>query len=350
MGYHEYIAVEGAIGVGKTTLARMLASALSSELLLEVFEENPFLSDFYADRQRFAFQTQIFFLLSRYHQQHQVIPRTLPHSMLVSDYFFDKDRLFAELNLANDELAMYGRIQAILGEQLPVPDLIVYLRADTDVLMQRIALRDRPFERNMDRDYIAALRQVYEVFFQQYTRAPVLVVDTNEIDFVRSADDREYVVGLVRTALEQGAIQQSLPQLRQDAPPTGIRILHGGRRRLGDFQRFHRALDREKGFGDDLSFNFVGLTEEVGEVGRELKLVLRQAQHMQDEVGNQQEALERALAAKRSVLAEEMSDVLAYLLKLANYAGIDLEAAYIDKMGRNWRRNWDTLPVEEPQP
>ncbi|MBX7237371.1 MAG: deoxynucleoside kinase [Caldilineales bacterium] len=340
MAYHEYIAIEGVIGVGKTTLARMLAESTSAEVLLEVFEENPFLSDFYADRSRYAFQTQIFFLISRYHQQHRVIPTALTQGRLVSDYFFDKDRLFAHLNLANDELAMYEKVQAILAEQIPTPDLVVYLRADTEVLMQRIAQRDRPYERNIGRSYIEDLRLAYERYLQAYRKAPVLVIDTNEVDFVRSAPDRDYVIGLIRTALEHGAIQQSLPELRQEAPPSGIRILAGGRRRLGDFQRFHRALDREKGFGADLSFNFVGLTEEIGEVGREIKGILRQAESLHPLVGNREEALERALAGKRSVLAEEMSDVLAYLLKMANYAGIDLEAAYVDKMGRNWRRTW----------
>ncbi len=351
MAYHEYIAIEGVIGVGKTTLARVLAESLGAEVLLEVFEENPFLGDFYADRARYAFQTQIFFLISRYHQQHQVIARALAHSRLLSDYIFDKDRLFAHLNLANDELAMYDRVHAILDEQIPTPDLVVYLRASTDVLMQRIAMRDRPYERNIERGYIEALREAYDAFFREYHKAPVLAVDTNEIDFVRSQADREYILGLVRAALEHGAIQQSLPELRSDAPPSGIRILHGGRRRLGDFQRFHRALDREKGFGADLSLNFVGLTEEVGEVGREIKQVLRQAEVLGSAGGSQADALERALTAKRKVLAEEMSDVLAYLLKLANYAGIDLEAAYIDKMGYNWRRSWDVaadVPPEQP--
>ncbi|HEY53736.1 MAG TPA: deoxynucleoside kinase [Caldilineae bacterium] len=346
MGYHEYIAVEGVIGVGKTTLARMLADALSSELLLEVFEENPFLSDFYADRDRYAFQTQIFFLISRYHQQNRVIPQTLSQSRLISDYFFDKDRLFAHLNLANDELEMYDRVQAILGEQLPVPDLVVFLRADTDVLMQRIAYRDRAYERGMDRAYIDALRIAYDAFFLDYNQAPVLTIDTNDIDFVRSTRDRDHIIGLVRTALEHGPVQQALPDLNDKAPASGMRILQG-RRRLGDFQRFHRALDREKGFDDDLALNLAGLTEEVGEVGRELKLTWRDARKWREQTGNQPEALERALAGRRSLLAEEMADVLAYLLKIANYAGIDLEAAYVDKMGRNWRRNWQTLPEEK---
>src|SRR5512136_940416 len=148
---HPYIAIEGAIGVGKTTLARFLGEGLSAELLLEVFEENPFLSDFYADRARYAFQTQIFFLLSRYRQQHSVIANTISRMPLVSDYLFAKDWLFAHLNLAGDELAMYERVHAILGEQIPAPALVVYLKASTDTLLQRIAHRDRPYERKMAR-------------------------------------------------------------------------------------------------------------------------------------------------------------------------------------------------------
>ena len=340
MPYNEYIAIEGAIGVGKTTLARILAQELRASLLLEVFEENPFLSDFYQDRERYAFQTQIFFLISRYHQQSKIIPETLIHHRLVSDYLFDKDRLFAHLNLRDDELAMYERVHRILGEQIPTPDLVVYLRADTDTLMARIAMRDRPYERNMDRGYIESLRQAYDQFFSQYVAAPVLTIDTNDLDFVRSHDDRAYVIGLVRAALEKGEMQQALPELREQAPPTGLRILQGGRRRLGDFQRFHRALDQEKGFGSDLGMNFAGLTEEVGEVGREIKLALIRADQLWHDTGNRHEALDRAIAERREALAEEMADVLAYLLKLANYTGVDLEAAYVRKMGRNWQRDF----------
>ena len=341
MPYNEYIAIEGAIGVGKTTLARMLSEELKASLLLEVFEENPFLSDFYADRARYAFQTQIFFLISRYHQQSRVIPQTLTRERLVSDYLFDKDRLFAHLNLANDELAMYERVHKILGEQIPTPDLVVFLRASTDVLMDRIAMRDRPYERNMARDYIDSLRRAYNEFFSSYASAPVLTIDANDLDFVRSDEDRAYVMGLVRAALEKGSIQQALPELKEQAPPTGIRILKGGRRRLGDFQRFHRALDQEKGFGSDLGMNFAGLTEEVGEVGREVKLALIEAERLAEKTGNYQEALDRAIDGRRDLLSEEMADVLAYLLKLANYTGIDLEAAYVRKMGLNWQRDFD---------
>ena len=154
---NKYIAIEGVIGIGKTTLARLLQPHYDATVLLEVFEENPFLADFYGDRQRYAFQTQIFFLLSRYHQQNKAVPEALSKGVLVSDYTFAKDELFAWLNLKDDELAMYGRVHAALSEKIPKPDLIVFLKAEHDVVMRRIALRDRPYERDMDPDYIRQL-------------------------------------------------------------------------------------------------------------------------------------------------------------------------------------------------
>ncbi len=174
MSTHAYVAIEGAIGVGKTTLARLLGQTLSAEVLLEVFEENPFLGDFYADRARYAFQTQVFFLLSRYRQQHRVIASTLSRGPLISDYLFAKDWLFAHLNLAGDELAMYERVHAILGQQIPAPALVVYLKASTDTLLQRIAHRDRSYERQMERGYLDDLRLAYDRYFAEYTEAPVL--------------------------------------------------------------------------------------------------------------------------------------------------------------------------------
>ncbi len=159
-----YLAIEGVIGVGKTTLARLLQPVFQAELLLEVFEENPFLSDFYSDRQRYAFQTQIFFLLSRYHQQRRAVPEVLERGAnLIADYTFEKDALFASINLKGDELEMYYRVHEALAEKIPLPDLILYLRASTDTAMQRIALRDRSYERNMERSYIAEVNQAYEV-------------------------------------------------------------------------------------------------------------------------------------------------------------------------------------------
>ncbi len=209
-----YIAIEGVIGVGKTTLARMLQPAFGAGLLLEVFEENPFLSDFYSDRTRYAFQTQIFFLLSRYHQQRRTVTTLLSqHSHLIADYTFEKDALFAEINLAGDELDMYYRVHEALAEKIVPPDLIVYLRADTEVLLGRIAFRDRPYERNMERSYIEQLRKGYDEFFtdQKSRRSPVLVVDTNYLDFVHSQEDLAWVETRIRQTLRLPPFQTELP-------------------------------------------------------------------------------------------------------------------------------------------
>ena len=199
-----YIAIEGPIGVGKTTLARLMRPHFQAELLLEVFEENPFLSKFYRDRERYAFQTQLFFLLSRYHQQHEVIPQVLSRSNLISDYTFVKDRLFAHLNLRGEELNLYEQVYQILSQRITVPDLIVLLQASTDVLMERIAFRDRPYERDMDRDYIDRLRIAYDEFFSLYDEAPVLRIETDELNFVRNPEDLNHVIALVKSALEEG--------------------------------------------------------------------------------------------------------------------------------------------------
>jgi len=213
-----YIAIEGVIGVGKTTLARLLQPAFQSALVLEVFEENPFLSDFYSDRQRYAFQTQIFFLLSRYYQQRRSVPEILKRGEpLITDYTFTKDALFARINLTGDELEMYYRVHDALAEKIPLPDLIVYMRAEIDVLMQRIASRDRPYERNMERDYIADLNRAYEAFFIENQarnisgNVAVLVLDTNELDYVRRPEDLKWVENRIRQALKQVPFQAPLP-------------------------------------------------------------------------------------------------------------------------------------------
>ncbi len=209
-----YLAIEGVIGVGKTTLARLLQPAFNSELLLEVFEENPFLSDFYADRERYAFQTQIFFLLSRYQQQRHTVSALLAQNgYLIADYTFEKDALFARINLRGDELDMYCRVHDALAEKIIVPDLIVYLRADTDVLMQRIAMRDRPYERNMDPGYIDELNRAYESFFGDHRerRSPVLALDTNELNYVRRKEDLQWVEERIRQALQLPPFQPELP-------------------------------------------------------------------------------------------------------------------------------------------
>jgi deoxyguanosine kinase len=284
-----YIAVEGVIGVGKTTLARMVQKEFSTQLVLEVFEENPFLSDFYTDRARYAFQTQIFFLLSRYHQQRQlaVIPRPL-----ISDYMFDKDRLFAQVNLDGDELETYYSVQEALAENISLPDLVVYLKADTETLMSRITARDRPYERNMEAAYIDSLRAAYDHFFAAYEAAPVLMIDTNDIDFVRNPDDYESILNRIRGALGEGPRQPALPGLGQTPPPTPVEIITD-----------HRPpLDSEK--PPDPYFNFVLLQAEIGKLAGSL------AQR-----GQSPDATREALAG-----------VLASVFRLANDAGVDLES------------------------
>ena len=206
-----YLAIEGVIGVGKTTLARLLHPMFDAVLLLEAFEENPFLSDFYADRRRYAFQTQIFFLLSRYHQQRDRVPLGLAQGSLVADYTFQKDALFARLNLEGDELETYFKLHAALAERLHPPDLTVYLRVDTDTALQRIALRDRSYERDMDQAYIARLNQAYETYFSGPPNGPTLILDTNRLDYVHDPADLDEVASHIRAALGIHPYQPALP-------------------------------------------------------------------------------------------------------------------------------------------
>jgi deoxyguanosine kinase len=206
-----YVAIEGVIGVGKTTLGRLLRPLFDAELLLEEFEENPFLSKFYADRNRYAFQTQICFLLSRYRQQRQGVPQALTRGSLIADYTFEKDALFAQLNLSGDELTTYQLVHDALAERIPLPDLIVYLQVDTDIALKRIATRDRTYERDMDRDYIDALNRAYEEHFTNYMATRLLVIDSSSLDFVANGKDLNSIEQRVRHALEIPPIQPSLP-------------------------------------------------------------------------------------------------------------------------------------------
>lgn len=209
-----YIAIEGVIGVGKTTLARLLEPAFDATLLLEVFEENPFLANFYHDRERYGFQTQVFFLLSRYHQQHAVSDMLATGRNLIADYTFKKDALFASINLKGDELDTYHQVHDALAEKIPLPDMIVYLRASTNVLMQRIAHRDRPYERDMDVAYIDELNQTYENFFGDgYTGPKILTINTNDLNYVADPDDLKKVENRIRQALEMPPFQTEFPLL-----------------------------------------------------------------------------------------------------------------------------------------
>lgn len=327
-----YVAVEGPIGVGKTTLARILSQELGGQLVLEVFEENPFLSDFYADRARYAFQTQIFFLLSRYRQQQELADKLRSDGPLVSDYLFDKDRLFAHLNLSGDELAVYERVHAALSEKIPVPTLVVYLRAATDVLMSRIAFRDRSYERAMSRQYIDDLRRAYERFFADYTAAPVLAVDTNDLNVVTNEEDRRRVVSQVRAALEQRAVQQPLPQMAaalSEAAPVAR-----GQQRLGDLQQWQRARDQALGTLPGLYADYLGLAAELGTLAQDLR-ALWPAEALAFPGVNVQ-----SLPEVKERLRRRLAAALTYLLKLANDTGVDLEAAYLAQASAQ--------PPEEP--
>jgi len=191
MADNRYVVVEGVIGVGKTSLARLLSERLQAKLVLEEVEENPFLKDFYRDRARFAFQTQMHFLFSRYSQQRNLRQMELFRERMVADYLFQKDRIFASLNLSERELTLYERLVGWLELEIMKPDVVVYLQASPDTLMERIGRRARPYEKEMERDYIRQLNEAYNHFFFHYLEAPLLVVNTNAIDFVNNPDDFE---------------------------------------------------------------------------------------------------------------------------------------------------------------
>lgn len=328
---HKFIAIEGVIGVGKTTLARMLQSRFQADVLLEIFEENPFLAKFYGDRARYAFQTQLFFLLSRYHQQHKAVPMALAKGNLVSDYTFAKDEIFAWLNLKDDELAMYGRVHAALSEKIPKPSLIVYLHAEHDMVMRRIAQRDRPYERDMDPEYIRELSRAYNAWLSNGLDTAVLPIDVTNLDFLSNPADLEYVGQQIENALA-GQAPATTPA------ETQMKRLQNGR--LSDYQAFHKQLDSAKAFDPDLFFNYILLTEEMGEVASELIKIWGDAKRMVKDGRFTQEAQEEAIARHRATLRNELADLLAYTLKLANYTGIDLEQAYLEKMEKNIGRTW----------
>ncbi|MFO7675063.1 MAG: deoxynucleoside kinase [bacterium] len=186
-----HIAVEGVIGVGKTALAELLAKRLNAKLVLEAVEDNPFLDRFYGDLRGYAFQTQLFFLLSRHRQQTELAQLGLFEDNVVCDYLFEKDRVFAGLNLTEHEFALYERIYAMLASEVRRPDLVVYLQARTDVVMARIKRRGRPFEAGIDPEYVDRLSDAYNSYFMRYDGAPVLIVNTERMDFVLSREDFE---------------------------------------------------------------------------------------------------------------------------------------------------------------
>jgi deoxyguanosine kinase len=201
-----YIAVEGVIGVGKTTLAQMLCDRLGARVVLEKFEENPFLEKFYKDPEHYAFQTQIFFLLSRYRQQQELFQADLFQKVTVSDYMFEKDKIFAYLNLQDDELRLYETLVSQLEKNIPAPDLVVYLQSSVERLMSNIRNRGRSIEEPISEEYIRNLNEAYNYFFFRYKAAPLLIVNATQIDFVNNRKDFEELLAQIvrpqRSAVE----------------------------------------------------------------------------------------------------------------------------------------------------
>jgi deoxyguanosine kinase len=208
-----YIVVEGPIGVGKTSLAERLAVTLDGRLLLEVADDNPFLSDFYKDRDRYAFQAQLWFLLNRFRQQQELARWDLTRQTLLTDYLLAKDKIFAYLNLEDHELTLYERIHAELLVQVPTPDLVIFLQASTEALMQRIAKRGRPYEREISWRYLEELNAAYTHFFFHYDASPLLVINTSDIDFVNRPGDFEDLVRAIREA--RGGTHYYVPRARK---------------------------------------------------------------------------------------------------------------------------------------
>jgi deoxyguanosine kinase len=207
-----YVAIEGVIGVGKTTLAKLLADRLHARLILEEPEANPFLEDFYKDPRRYAFQTQMFFLVSRHQELKEKTQPDLFHDGIVSDYLFQKDRIFANINLTDRELQLYDRVAPLLEADLPRPDLVVYLQAGAEVLRRRIEQRGRHYERLMDPKYVATLVEAYNYFFFHFREVPLLVVNTNEMDFAGRREDLEDLVERITTHREGVAYVSPRPR------------------------------------------------------------------------------------------------------------------------------------------
>jgi len=197
--YH--ICIEGTIGVGKTSLANILSEKIDAKMVLEEFEDNPFLPDFYKDSKRYAFQTQLFFLLSRYRQQIEFQQIDIFSKSIISDYMFMKDRIFAALNLNDKEIALYDKIATILEKNIVYPDLIIFLQSDTERLMENIKKRGRSYEANMDWNYIDSLNQIYNEYFFRYDKSPLLIINTNDIDFVNDPNDLNEILDIIRSPI-----------------------------------------------------------------------------------------------------------------------------------------------------
>lgn len=214
-----YIAIEGCIGVGKTTLTRILAERFAAHTVLEVVEDNPFLPDFYRDSRAHAFKTQMFFLMSRFRQQESLVQGDLFNSFTVADYLFAKDRIFAELTLADAELKLYLEMFEILNTRVAKPDLVIYLQAPLPVILQRIRQRGRSFERDIDPQYLSNLTASYARFFRHYNDTPLLIVDSSQLNFPNSEGDVQKILSAMNQVhegthgLDANGLNKTDPQL-----------------------------------------------------------------------------------------------------------------------------------------
>ncbi|MBI3599678.1 MAG: deoxynucleoside kinase [Nitrospinae bacterium] len=189
-----YIAIEGPIGAGKTSLARLLGERFNANIVLETVEDNPFLEGFYKNKDSYAFQTEMFFLLSRYRQLIELVQHNLFNRVTITDYIFDRNRIFAYINLSSDEIRLYDEVYSLLKPRLPTPDLLIYLQADIDILKARIKARGRGFEKGIADEYLDEVNKSFNNYFFHYNQSPLLIVNTNEIDFVERKGDLEDLI------------------------------------------------------------------------------------------------------------------------------------------------------------
>ncbi len=184
----KYIAIEGNIGAGKTTLARLLSERVEASLFLEEVEDNPFIEKYYEDQEGYAFQAQIFFLLNRYRQQMEINQQDLFTNLLVADYLFAKDRIYAHAVLGDEELVLYNRLHSLLEGKIMGPDLVIYLQASPEVLLHRIQKRGRGYERQITGEYLASLNEAFNHFFFHYDDSPLLIINTDKLEFTENKD------------------------------------------------------------------------------------------------------------------------------------------------------------------
>lgn len=194
-----FIAIEGAIGAGKTSLVNLLEQQYGARVILEENDSNPFIAKFYEDQETYSFQTQIFFLLSRYNQYIELAQRDLFNSVVVIDYLFQRDKIFAQLNLEDHEYRLYEQIYNLISSKAPKPDLVIFLQASTEVLLERVSKRGREYESFMDPDYLDSVNKAFNNFFFYYSDTPLLVINTNEIDFVEKKCDLEELINKVNS-------------------------------------------------------------------------------------------------------------------------------------------------------